>query len=418
MSLRGVAIATTALAALALASLRADAQSVTPETISFAGGRVTLGGDVSATFSCTDSKISTSSVCADDTGFFNYTNYEHSALRMVRIDLTASVRAAKRLSFLAEVRTEDGGSLQPYALFVRIRPWLSKPLDFQVGRVPPTFGAFIRSTYASDNLLIGYPLAYQYLMSIRPDALPANADELIRMRGRGWLSSFSVGNTLADRGLPLANAFRWDTGVQVHAAGRTIEATAAVTTGSLGNPLVHDDNPGKQIALRVVVRPLPGLVVGASGAVAPFVSRAAADSAGASGSISSLTQAALGIDAEYSRDYYLVRLETIMSDWRVPLVRTPAIDLPLRANSFLIEGRYKIRPGLYAAARFDHIGFSEIVGSTRTTEWEAPVNRVELGGGYSLMRNLLVKGTYQRDTRPAGRTQKLNAVASQVVFWF
>jgi len=418
MTFRGAAIAATAVALLALASVTADAQSMTSETISFAGGRVTLGGDVSATFSCTDSEISTSSVCPDDTGFFNYTDYEHSALRMVRIDLAASVRASRRLSFLVEVRTEDGDRLQPYALYARIRPWISKPIDFQVGRVPPTFGAFMRSTYAADNLLIGYPLAYQYLMSIRADALPANADELIRMRGRGWLSNFSVGNTSPDRGLPLANAFRWDTGVQVHATSRTVEATLAVTTGSLGNPLVHDDNPGKQIATRVVVRPLPGLVVGASGAIAPFVTRGAADSAGASDSISSLTQAALGIDAEYSRDYYLVRMETIVSDWRVPLVRTPAIDLPLRASTFLIEGRYKIRPGLYAAARFDHIGFSNIAGTARTTSWEAPVDRVEVGGGYSLLRNLMFKGSYQRDTRPAGRTQKLNAVATQVVFWF
>jgi len=418
MLFRVAAIATTALAVLALASLRADAQSMTSETISFANGRVTLGGDVSATFSCTDSEISTSSVCADDTGFFNYTDYEHSALRMVRIDLIAAVRATERLSFLVEVRTEDGDRLQPYALYARIRPWLSKPIDVQVGRVPPTFGAFTRSTYASDNLLIGYPLAYQYLMSIRSDALPANADELLRMRGRGWLSTFSVGNTLPDRGLPLANAFRWDTGVQVHAVGRMVEATAALTTGSLGNPLVHDDNPGKQIATRVVVRPLPGLVLGASGAVAPFVSRAAAESAGAAASMSGLTQSALGIDAEYSRGYYLIRMETIMSDWRVPLVHTPAIDLPLRARTFLIEGRYKIRPGLYAAARFDHVGFSEVAGTARTAEWEAPVNRVELGGGYSILRNLMVKGSYQRDTRPAGRTQKLNAIATQVVFWF
>ena len=418
MSFRVAAIATTALAVLALASLRADAQSMTSETISFAGGRVTLGGDVSATFSCTDSDTSTSSVCADDTGFFNYTDYEHSALRMIRIDLTAAVRATERLSFLAEVRTEDGGRPQPYALYARIRPWLSKPVDFQVGRVPPTFGAFIRSTYASDNLLIGYPLAYQYLLSIRADALPANADELLRMRGRGWLSNYSVGNTLPDRGLPLANAFRWDTGVQVHAGIERIEATAALTTGSLGNPLVHDDNPGKQIATRVIVRPLPGLIVGASGAVAPFVSRAAAESAGAGHSISSLTQSALGFDAEYSRGYYLIRMETIMSDWRIPLVRTPTIDLPLGAHTFLVEGRYKIRPGLYAAARYDHIGFSEITGTARTAAWEAPVDRVELGGGYSILRNLMVKGSYQRDTRPAGRTQKLNAIASQVVFWF
>ena len=29
----------------------------------------------------------------------------------------------------------------------------------------------------------------------------------------------------------------------------------------------------------------------------------------------------------------------------------------------LVEGRYKIRPGLYAAARFDHLGFSKVTGT-------------------------------------------------------
>jgi hypothetical protein len=38
--------------------------------------------------------------------------------------------------------------------------------------------------------LIGYPLAYQYLTSLRADSLPLNANELIAMRGRGWLSSY------------------------------------------------------------------------------------------------------------------------------------------------------------------------------------------------------------------------------------
>ena len=93
----------------------------------------------------------------------------------------------------------------------------ARAFDIQAGRVPPTFGAFARRIYASDNPLIGYPLAYQYLTSLRADALPVNADELLAMRGRGWLSSYSIGNPMPANGLPLASGFRWDTGVQVHA---------------------------------------------------------------------------------------------------------------------------------------------------------------------------------------------------------
>ena len=140
--------------------------------------------------------------------------------------------------------------------------------DIQVGRVPPTFGAFARRTYAADNPLIGYPLAYQYLTSLRADALPANADELLRMRGRGWLSNFSVGNPAPDRGVPLVNAFRWDTGVQVHAGDRRASTRpASVTTGTLANPLRRrrQRRPADRRTRRRSARS-PGLIIGASAA--------------------------------------------------------------------------------------------------------------------------------------------------------
>ena len=135
--------------------------------------------------------------CSDDNGFFNYTDYEHSALRMLRVGVTAAVKAG-RTSIgprRAAQRERRAPRNRTRVVLSGIRPWTSRAFDVQVGRVPPTFGAFARRTYPADNLVIGYPLAYQYLTSLRPDALPADADELLRMRGRGWLSNFSVGNT-------------------------------------------------------------------------------------------------------------------------------------------------------------------------------------------------------------------------------
>ena len=82
-----------------------------------------------------------------------------------------------------------------------------------------------------------------------------------------------------------------------------------------------------------------------------------------------------------------MRFETIVSDWRLPLVRTPAIDLPLRAVSTSVEGRYKIRPGLYVAARFDHSTSARSPARSAHDGWDAPVTRLEVGGGYSLQRN-------------------------------
>jgi hypothetical protein len=413
-------VAAFGVSALLLAAEARAADWLPSEPIVAADGRLVIGGDVAATISCAHSNEPNAAQCTNDTGFFNYTDYEHSALRMFQVDLTASVKATDRIALLGEIRTENVDTLSPYGLYLRVRPWKSRNVDIQAGRVPPTFGAFARRTYVSDNPLIGYPLAYQYLTSLRPDALPATADELLKMRGRGWLSSFSIGNTTPDRGMPLVSAFRWDTGVQVHAATATglVETTASVTTGTLGDPLVGDNNGGKQIAGRVSVRPATGLLIGASAARGPYVARQATVAAGIDDRNGRFTQTAWGGDVEYSRAYYLVRFEAILSDWRVPVLRAPDGELSLQAVSTSLEGRYKIRPGLYAAARYDHLGFSDITGTTRTDSWDAPVTRIEVGGGYSFERNLQLKLSFQHNTRGGGRATQVNLSAAQLVFWF
>jgi hypothetical protein len=388
------------------ACLSARAQTLPAGPVVFGDGHVTLGGDVSW------------SIAPDDTGFFDYTDYEHSTLRMLRLALTASVKAGEHLALLAEVRSENGGHPEPYGLYLRIRPWATRAFDIQVGRVPPTFGAFARRAYAEDNPLISYPLAFQYLTSIRADALPATIDDLLRMRGRGWLSSFQIGNLAPDRGVPLANAFRWDTGVQLHAASDLIDATASLTAGTISNPRLSNDNSGRQIAGRVALHPISGLIVGGSAARGPFVGQSAARAATGDPGTDDFTQTAWGGDVEYSRDYYLLRFETVVSTWTLPLASAPAGRLPLRAIAASTEGRYKLRPGLYAAARLDHLGFSEVTTGLTSRSWDAPVTRVAVGGGYSIQRNLLLKLEYQFNTRDGGRVQQLNLPAAQLVFWF
>jgi len=385
---------------------RADAQRLPSEPLVLGDGLLTVGGSLSATAGPVD------------TGFFNYTDYEDSTLRMLRIDLTASLRAGNHISLLGDIRSQNVGAPKAYALYLRIRPWTKRRFDLQVGRVPPTFGAFPRRSYEADNPLIGYPLAYQYLTSLRADAVPASADELLSMRGRGWLSNYSVGSLAAASGVPLASAFRWDTGVQAHAANDFVELTAAITSGTLSNPLFRDDNAGRQIATRVVLHPIAGLIVGASAAHGPFLTGQAARAAAGSEEDGAFAQTAWGGDLEYSRGYYLIRAETVYSQWTMPPLGSPAIDGPLRALSTSVEGRYKIRPGFYVAARVDHLGFNEIAGSAGLLTWDAPMSRIEAGAGYSIQRNLLLKISVQDNRRDGGRTRKSRLIAGQLVFWF
>jgi hypothetical protein len=399
------------LVCVAGAGRLAHAQGLPSEPIVLAGGRVTLSGDVSA------------SIGTHDRGFFNYTDYEDSALRLLRVDVSAAVTLSPRFAVLGELRTENLHRVHPYALYLRIRPWTARDIDIQVGRVPPTFGAFARRTYATDNPLIGYPLAYQYLTSLRANALPASADELLRKRSLGWLVRYSLGDQTPAPGVPLVTAFEWDTGAQVHASAGIVTATAALTAGTLSRPRFRDDNRGRQLAGRVELRPVSGLIAGASAARGAFVSDNAAHAAGSETHGTSFPQTAWGADAEYSRHYYLVRVEAIVSAWDLPIAPAPALQRPLsgplRATSTSIEGRYKLRPGLYAAARYDRLGFSKITSARETLPWDSPVRRVEIGGGYSIQRNLVLKLSYQHNTRDGGvLLRAAHLGAAQLVFWF
>ena len=375
----------------------------------FGDGRVVVGGDISLTGSC--SHATGGPACTEDTGFFDYSDYGDSTLRMVRLGLSTSVRITRRLSALADIRLENANAPRLYGFYLRLRPFDGRDIDIQAGRIPSTFGAFARRAYGTDNPLIGYPLAYQYLTSLRPDALPASPDDLFRMRGRGWLSSFPIGDSTPEAGLPLANAFRWDSGLQAHAAVRWAEATASVTTGSLADPLFRDNNSGRQLAGRVVAKPVAGLVIGVSASRAPYVTSTTAAQAHAPDE--AFSQQVIGADVEYSRDHYLVRVETVSSAYDLA-----TIEPRLQARGTMIEGRYKLTPRMHVAARVDHLGFNTIAGSARSATWEAPVARWEVGGGYALQRNVELRLAFQHNTRDGGRVRSMTALAAQLLYWF
>ena len=389
-----------------VAAWPAAAQSLPEEPISIAGGHVILSAEITAT------------VAPDDPGFFNYTSYEFSALRNLRMGVSAEVRANDHVQLLTEVRFDQGRVLEAYGLFMRVRPWPARRFDIQLGRIPPTFGAMTRTVYGSSNLLIGQPLAYQYLLSLRADALPATNDDLLRMRGRGWLSNFPVGNTAAAPGLPMVNTSRWDTGVQAHGITGKFEWTGSVAAGSLSDPRFRDNNSGRHYAGRVVARPTPALAFGASASRGAWLNRNIDDAIAGINSGDRSRQTAYGGDAEFSAGPLLIRGEAIRSTWTLPPIATLQLAEPLVATSVLVEGRYKIAPGLYLAARADCVDFSRITGALGPSTWEARTWRVESGVGYSITRNIQVKGSWQRNDRNGGRIRRDSLFSGQVLYWF
>ena len=389
----------------------ARAQELPYGPMSFGNGRVTIGADVS--FSTSTEKDSASDTA--HSAWFNYTDYEHSTMRMARLGATVDVRIVDRVSFLGELRSENGDSPQAYAVFLRVRPFKNRPLDIQAGRIPPIFGAFSRRSYGDGNPLIGYPLAYQYLTSLRPDAVPTDGDELLRMRARGWRPSFRLGAQTVGTGMPLITAFRYDTGVEARVGPERLSLSMAVTNGTVSDPRTKDNNDGKQVAGRGEWRPIAGLILGASAARGRYLSDSVWASIAASGRpaiADRSTERAFGVDVEYSRDHWLARGEAIWNRWEVPTVASR-----MNAASMFVEGSYKILPGLFAAARIDALRFDRITTATQSRTWDAPISRVETGIGYYVRRNLLAKTTYQYNRRDGGLVRRRGLVAFQLRYW-
>ena len=140
---------------------------------------------------------------------------------------------------------------------------------------------------------------------------------------------------------------------------------------------------------------------------------AAARSVGSTGT-GDFDQTAIGADAEYSRAYYLIRFEAVRSTWTLPTIHEPlvrhAADGSKAAIRFIRASTPRRGSTIWGSARSP--------APTRTADWEAPVTRIELGGGYLLQRNLQLKASFQRNTRDGGRVTHLKIGAAQLVFWF
>lgn len=405
LSLRGVRPAPRAALRVAAALGLAAAEAAAGDPRSLLGGRLRWGGEATGT------------IAPEDHGYFNYGDYETNTLRLFRLDVSADARIVSGVSLLADLRVENVHSPRVYALYLRVRPWASRELDLQAGLVPPVFGAYPRRRYAAENPLPSVPLAYQYLTIVREDAVPSRTEDLVSQRGRGWLVRYPLGNTASGPGRPLINAERFDAGIELRAGVRPLSLAVALTQGTLSHPEIEDQNGGKQLSARLAWTPSPAVAAGVSGSTGDFVSDAALGALPVP-QPGPWRQQALGLDLEWSAGRVVVRGEAVFSRWRLPAVEATLIEDPLGSLGMFLEARVKLAPGVYLASRVERLDMSGLQTVLGPREWDARVARFELGGGWSPARRVLLKASWQHNSRDGGRVRRSNLVAGQVLLWF
>jgi hypothetical protein len=356
----------------------------------------------------------------DDIAFFNYTDYHTNALRVGRLRLFGEWRAVMdRLSVIAELRSENLSDVDAHALYLRWRPLAARNLFVQAGRVPPVLGAFPRRAYGRDNAVIGLPLGYQYLTSLRPDALPATHDDLLRMSGRGWQSSFPVGSPTLEPGISLLAVSRWDTGVEASWSGGRGEVAAAVTQGSPAVPVVKDRNGGLMVSSRAAAFLPAGITLGVSAGRGRWIDDAvlvlASHDLGAASS-----QTVIGADFELGLNRWLIRSEWIRSSFELPFVDDPP-DTVLTAWAGFVEARYQLLPRWQLGTRVERLDFSTLTGTLNggvSMPWDAPVDRLEATVAFRAARHVDIRAGWQENWRSAGRVRTRGFPALAALCWF
>jgi hypothetical protein len=418
---RPAGLAGLALLLLSLAP-RAAAQILPDRPVVWLGGRMVIGGSVSIAAASSE----------DDTNF-NAGSYGEDTMRLISAAFTSSVSLHPRVGMEVDLRVAgepDGSSwyFRPHTLALKLQPFGTPAFSVAAGFLQTAFGTTNGRTYGRDNLLIGRPLIYQYATALRGDAIPRHVPELLENRGRGAEAYYLVGDYFAYgddpnygqyAGLPLADANGWNAGVRVAAGGDWLNAAVTVTEGSLSNPRSRGASGGWQASGRVETRRVTGLILGASAAYGLYLDRDLDSVLPLAVANQEPRETAFGLDAEYSRDYWLVRAEAVHSRRTVPALREPLLADVMSVTGLDFEGRYRLAPGLYVAARIGSLLFGPAGQDAGGESWDADAFRIEVGPGWSVTRGLLLKATYQYNRRDVtGSLRSAHRVAAEAMAWF
>ena len=324
----------------------------------------------------------------------------------VRLRLFGDVAFNRRLTLFnqflidPDIRFAPKSFLRSY-LRLNIFETQDADLSIQAGKIPTVFGNLGNRAYSPENPLISVPLVYHYFSSLRGNQLPANNLDLLQERGNGLSREFGGfeggGAHRGFNGMPIIYDTCWDVGVQVIGSVSRLEYSVAVTQGTLSGPraLVLDDNRGKQLALRLKHVFSAELSVGGSFARGPYLNSVVQPALVEAQQVEDFNQRVYGIDVEYGVGHLSVVAEFMSNLWQTPNITDVQGNRTDLTNwSGYVEGKYVLRPGLFAALRYDTLGFGKIddgSGFGKRVPWDYGVRSWEIGLGYYLTDQVIGK---------------------------
>jgi class 3 adenylate cyclase len=286
--------------------------------------------------------------------------------------------------------TADDFTARLQQAFVRVRIWDAGALHLQAGQFTTPFGNHPTRRRTEADPFIRPPLAYDHPTVLRTHEVPVNEDELLGWKDDPWSRAQGVA---AVWGTP------YPTGVMLMGAWRDVDLRVAVVNSapSAEPDLWKPSAPfGSTQIIRLGWQIVPSFHLGVSQATGPWIREWVddpfpdAEDPVPADRFRTYKQKLLGVESTFTRGMVELRGEVFMNRWGLP-----EMDENPKELSWYAEGKVKSAGGLFGAVRFGAIHFGDVTGSGGTAEpWDHDIQRIQVGAGYRLARNLEIRGEY------------------------
>ncbi|MES2475552.1 MAG: hypothetical protein V4640_07210 [Verrucomicrobiota bacterium] len=318
--------------------------------------------------------------------------YDASTFFAPRFTLAVDAAAGEHWFFSATSRwdrgfdAEDGtgGEVRLDEIIVRWRVFDDARLNFQFGKFPTAFGAWSGQHDFFDDPFLSAPLPYSQIIGINTRNPSANTPAAIAARHQGSAPAFS---TLSkDQWASVIWGPDYASGASAFGATEFLDYALEIKNSALS---AHPDSWGgtdfsdPTLTGRFGFRPDAAWAFGLSASRGPWMEENAPGI-----ERDDFMQNTLGLDARWAHHNLIVSGEAVLSEFETPAAGD------LRTAAWYLQARWKVSPGFWLASRFGRITANESNG----VPWQPDVWRAEIGTGWRLTSDLLIKAGYSYTT--------------------
>jgi hypothetical protein len=247
--------------------------------------------------------------------------------------------------------------------------------------------------------------------------MPIDLDQLVAHKGEGQSGVNYTDPDGSPRGtrwstMPMMYDNCWGYGAYTIGSTARFDWAAGVTLGSPGAPVDGPDtNSGVALHGKLGFAPVAGLALHLSLARGAYLAEDVVPYLPPGARLEDYAQSLVGGSVEWG-----FRKLTLHSELFWNHCETPLRSSGLASTSAYLEAVYKFLPGWYAAGRFDTVRFEAVETSTGRETWDQNTDRIELGVGYHVSRELMVKAVGQLNDTGSGFDVDQMLPALQVSF--